>query len=189
MAKLFQIKRVNGVTDDAVKAKTGKKWEEWFKVLDRAGARMMDHQEIRQFAQEQLGLTIWWSRLLTLGYEQDRGVRQKHQRGSRFEVDRSKTLAAPLAVVWQAWHDETVLARWMPGITFQFAKATPDRTLHLDWPGDTHVVVVFSEKAGKTKVIVSHERLRNAEDVARLQEFWSAALERLKDVIAEGASR
>ena len=54
MPKLFQRKRVHGVSDDAVKAKTGKKWDEWFKVLDKAGARMMDHTEIAQLAQKQI---------------------------------------------------------------------------------------------------------------------------------------
>ena len=47
MAVLFRYRRVNGVSDDAVKAKTGKKWDEWFKVLDKAGARMMDHRPKR----------------------------------------------------------------------------------------------------------------------------------------------
>ena len=39
-------RRIQGVSDDAVRAKTGKKWDEWFKLLDNAGTRMMDHREI-----------------------------------------------------------------------------------------------------------------------------------------------
>jgi uncharacterized protein YndB with AHSA1/START domain len=145
---------------------------------------MMDHREISSHAQRQLGLTRWWAQLVTLGYEQDRGIRQKHQRGLRFEVDRSKTLTAPLDVVWAAWRDPFTVARWLPDIAFQTEKETPNRILHLNWPDATHVVVTFSEKAGKTKVAISHERLRDSADVERLQEFWSGALERLKDVLA-----
>jgi len=171
MAKLFQIKRINGVSDDTVKAKTGKKWDEWFKMLDRAGGRMMDHREIAQLVHKEYGLTPWWSQLVTVGYEQDRGIRQKHQRGMRYEVDRSKTLSVPLDVAWAAWHDEAILSRWLPGVAFQVAKTTPNRILHLDWPDRTHVVVMFSEKAGKTKVVISHERLQNFDDVERLQGF------------------
>jgi len=184
MAKMFQIKRVNGVSDDAVKAKTGKKWDEWFKMLDKAGARMMDHREIAHLVETEYNLTPWWSQLLTVGYEQERGIRQKHQRGARFEVDRSKTVAVPLEVAWAAWHDEAILARWLPGAAFQVAKTTPNKILHLDWPDKTHVVVTFSENAGKTKVVISHERLHSYDEVERLQGFWSGALERFKDAVA-----
>ncbi len=183
MAKLFQIKRVHGVSDDAAKAKTGKKWEEWFQMLDKAGARMMDHREIAHYVSSNCGLTPWWSQLLTVGYEQDRGIRDEHQRGARYEVDRSKTMAAPRAVVWAAFHNQATLARWMPGQAFSIVKTTPDRILHLDWPDQTHVVVMFSGNAGKTKVVISHERLRDPADVERLQKFWSAALARLKEVV------
>jgi len=185
MAKLFQIKRVNGIADDTVKAKTGKKWEDWFKLLDRAGARMMDHKEISQYTRQHLGLTQWWGQLVTLGYEQDRGIRQKHQRGSQFELDRRKTMVAPLETVWAAWHDRQTLARWMSGVNFEIAKETPGKTLHLDWPDQSRAVVTFSEKDGKTKIALSHERLQSSEEVERLQEFWSAALDRLK-VVVEG---
>ena len=34
------------MSDEAVKAKTGKVWKEWFTILDKAGAKKMTHQEI-----------------------------------------------------------------------------------------------------------------------------------------------
>ena len=34
------------VSDEAVRAKTGKAWTEWFAVLDRAGAATLTHREI-----------------------------------------------------------------------------------------------------------------------------------------------
>jgi uncharacterized protein YndB with AHSA1/START domain len=183
MPKLFQVKRINGVSDYAVQAKTGRKWDEWFKVLDKAGARMMDHKEIAQLAQSQLGLTPWWSQLVIVGYEHDRGIRQKHQRGTRFDVDRSRTIAAPIDAVWAAWHDEGALASWLPGAVYQISKTTPNRILHLIWPDDTRVVVVFSEKSGKTRVVVSHEKLQSTDDVERMQAYWSDALDRLKALV------
>ena len=183
MAKLFQIKRVNGISDDAVKAKTGKKWDEWFKVLDKAGARMMEHKEIAELVQNQLGLTPWWGQMVTVGYEQERGMRAKHQRGVRYEVDRSKTIDVPIETVWAAWHDPEMLARWLPETRFEVTKSTPPRILHLKWPDDTHVVVMLQERAGKTKVVVSHERVQVSGEVKQLQDFWSAALDRLKDAL------
>ncbi len=186
MALLFQIKRVNGVADDTVKAKTGKKWEEWYKLLDRAGAKMMDPGELVRFARQQFGLTAWWCQLLTVGYQQDRGLRQKHQRGSRFEVDRSKTVTAPLDAVWDAFHDPGTRGRWMPGAAFAIGKSTPRRILHLDWPDRTHAIVTFSEHAGRTKVVVSHERIASLEDARQVQNLWTAALRQLKEIVSPG---
>lgn len=34
------------MSDDAVEAKTGKTWSYWFRLLDKAGAKKMNHQEI-----------------------------------------------------------------------------------------------------------------------------------------------
>ncbi len=73
MAKMFQIKWVSGISEDTARAKTGKKWGEWYKILDKAGARMMDHAEIVQFCHEKHGLSQWWGQLVALGYEQENG--------------------------------------------------------------------------------------------------------------------
>src|SRR5687768_242594 len=40
------------MSDDAVKAKTGKVWKEWFAILDKAGAKNMTHQEIVRYLRE-----------------------------------------------------------------------------------------------------------------------------------------
>jgi len=174
---------VSRISDDAVKAKTGKTWEQWFKILDKAGARMMDHSEAALALRAQHGLTEWWSRMVTAAYEQERGIRQKHQRGAAYAVDRSRTLTAPLPVVWAAWHDRVTLDRWLPGARFEVGKSTPQKTLHLLWGDGTKVVVAFSEKDGKTKVAVSHEKLAEIAEVPRLQTYWSEALDRLRDAV------
>ncbi|MBA3255453.1 MAG: DUF4287 domain-containing protein [Pyrinomonadaceae bacterium] len=48
--------------DEAVKAKTGKKWNQWFAILDKAGAKKMTHQEIVKFLNSQHDLGPWWSK-------------------------------------------------------------------------------------------------------------------------------
>src|ERR1700683_1285802 len=98
MAKLFQQIRVGNLTDDAVKAKTGKTWAEWCKILDKAGARMMDHPEIALLLQKQMGLRLWGSQMVAVGYENERGIRQDQHGdppGRRYEVTLSKIVAVP----------------------------------------------------------------------------------------------
>ena len=184
MAVLFRYRRVNGVSDDAVKAKTGKKWDEWFKVLDKAGARMMDHRDIVAYVRDHLDLPRWWAQMVISGYEQEYGLRVKHRRGTRYRVDRSKVISAPLASVWAAWQDKDSVERWLPGAQFEVRDATPHKTMHLTWHDGTKVGVVFREKGVRTKIIVNHARLETLADTERVQSYWSEALERLKHVVA-----
>jgi hypothetical protein len=180
---MFQMKSVNGISDDTARAKTGKKWGEWYKILDKAGARMMDHAEIVKFGHEKCGLSLWWSQLVTLGYEQERGIPTPRHRSARSEAYCSKTLAGPLAAVWDAWQVEEVRARWLPDLTLQVAKSTEHKVLHFDLADNSHAVVTFSEKSGKTRVAVAHTRFEADADLERWKEYWAAALVRLNGVV------
>jgi len=178
-------RRIHGVSDDAVKAKTGKKWDEWFKLLDKAGARMMDHGEIARYIGREFELTPWWAQSICVGYEQDRGIRQKRQRGTAYSMDRAKTLAAPLAEVWAAWQEKDTRERWLPDAAFEVRKTVPHKAMHLDWPGGSRVRAVFSEKNGKTKLVVTHARLEQTADATSMHVYWSDALVRLKAILED----
>jgi hypothetical protein len=176
-------RRIIGIHDDTVREKTGLNWADWFKVLDKAGGRMMDHPNITAYLRQQHGLTKWWSQTVTSGYEQERGIRQKHQKGTKFSVDISKVVAAPLAAVWAAWRDRATLNRWLPGASFQVRSFTQDKIMHLEWPDGTKVDVAFKEKGGRTRTVVTHGRLPEQADIERVRPYWTEALERLKKVV------
>jgi uncharacterized protein YndB with AHSA1/START domain len=186
MAKMFQQIRVGTVTDDAVKASTGKPWDAWCKILDRAGARMMEHKEIALVLQEQFGLTRWWSQMVAVGYENERGMRQDgraESAGKRYDVTITKVVIAPRVAVWAAWQDPGTLARWLPDAKFEISKAVPQKILHLDWPGETRVAVRLYERRGKTRVVVSHAKVPES-DAESMKSYWSEALERLKAIVS-----
>jgi len=48
------------IGDDAVLARTGKAWAGWFRVLDRAGAKRMDHKQIVAHLLAHHDLSPWW---------------------------------------------------------------------------------------------------------------------------------
>ena len=75
-----------GISADAVRAKTGKGWAEWFAVLDQAGAAKWPHKEIASFLHEQ-ECGDWWSQMVAVGYEQARGLRVKHQTADGFTAE------------------------------------------------------------------------------------------------------
>jgi hypothetical protein len=70
MAASKSKKPALNVGAEAVKAKTGKVWADWFKLLDKAGARKLAHPEIATLLHEKHGLSGWWAQMVTVGYEQ-----------------------------------------------------------------------------------------------------------------------
>jgi uncharacterized protein YndB with AHSA1/START domain len=174
-----------GIGSDAVRAKTGKGWAEWFKLLDKAGAVEMNHTQIAAHLHDKLGCPGWWSQMIAVGYEQERGLRVKHQKcDGDFSGSASKTVAVPLPALYAAWTDAKARRRWLPGAKFTVSKATPNKSIRIVWGDDTRVEVNFVAKgADKSQVAVEHKKLADADAVATVKEYWKAALERLKDVL------
>ena len=56
-----------GMSDKAVREKTGRTWPEWVAVLDRRGAATMPHPEIARIIHEDCGLPGWWAQTVTVG--------------------------------------------------------------------------------------------------------------------------
>lgn len=94
------------MSDHAVKAKTGKVWSEWFKILDAAGAKKMTHQEIAALLHSKHHVGPWWTQMVTVTYEQARGLRDKHQKPGGYEISVSRTVDASLSKAFKAWTDE-----------------------------------------------------------------------------------
>lgn len=52
------------------------------------------------------GVRDWWSQMVTVMYEQSRGLREKHQRADGYAVSASKMFKVPINVVCKNWSDE-----------------------------------------------------------------------------------
>ena len=172
------------MSDDAVKAKTGKTWAEWFKILDKAGGKKMGHQEIVAVLSQQHDVGPWWQQMVTVTYEQARGLRAKHETPAGYQISVSRTVAASISRVYKAWHDEKTRKLWLPA-SITIRKATANKTMRITWTdGKTNVEVGFYAKgAGKSQVAVQHDKLPDAKAAARMKSFWASALDRLKTLV------
>jgi hypothetical protein len=180
--------RLAGVGSDAVVRATGRAWDDWLKVLDRAGAKTMPHKEIALMLSRKFEVPNWWSQMVTVGYEQARGLRAVNQKAGGFSASASKTIAIALGRLYDAWNDPKMRTRWLPDAPVEVRRSTDGKSMRMTWTvGDSSVDVNFLSKgADKSQVAVEHARLKNATAVARQKKFWSAALERLKAML-EGA--
>jgi len=89
------------MSDEAVKAKTGKTWAQWFTAFDKAKAQTKNHREIVEIA-GMLGAGRWWGQMVTVEYERARGLRAKHENASGYGVSVSKTVACDLKDLFAA---------------------------------------------------------------------------------------
>src|SRR5262245_39510968 len=69
-----------GMSDAAVKEKTGRTWAGWVATLDRAGAHEWPHAKIAQYLSKECAVPPWWSQMVTVGYERIKGLRAVGQR-------------------------------------------------------------------------------------------------------------
>jgi uncharacterized protein YndB with AHSA1/START domain len=174
--------RLAGVGSSAVLKATGRTWEEWLKVLDRAGAKTMPHKDISALLARKFSLNNWWSQMVTVGYEQARGLRKVHQQASGFAANASRTMAHALDKLFQAWHDPATRAQWLRDAPVEVKGSTRGKYVRMKWTqGGSNVDVGFTARGpGKTSVQVSHGKLKSAAEVARQKAFWKDALARLE---------
>lgn len=182
MKKTNVAKKGGGISDAAVKAKTGKDWAEWFALLDAAGARKMNHSEIATFLYEKRGCPGWWNQMVAVGYEQERGLRKQYEKPSGYAISVSKTVAVSLAQLFRAWQDEKRRRRWLRQADFTIRKATRNKSMRITWvDAKTSLEVNFYARgAGKSRVVVQHTKLADAQAVDRMKAFWTKTLEGLK---------
>lgn len=70
--------------------------------------------------------------MVTVGYEQARGLRDKHQKTDGFSASVSKTLSVPLGRLFEIWSDEQTRAAWL-GESFTVRKATQNKSMRVTW--------------------------------------------------------
>lgn len=173
-----------GITDEAVKKATGCNWERWVGALDYVGAAEWPHREIAKFVSEKYKIPGWWAQSVTVGYERIRGLREKGQRrGGGFETNKSKTIAVPLAKLYEAFRNARLRKRWLP-VKVTVSSATPEKYMHLKLDDDTRVAVGFYAKGeGKSQVAIQHAKLVSKSDADRMKAFWAERLDALAEVV------
>jgi len=178
-------KQTKRSTDEAVKAKTGKVWAEWFAILDKAGAKKMPHKEIALYLRDKQGVPLWWCQMVAVTYEHERGLRQKFQKcDGAFSASASRTIAAPLARAFEGWTNDKLRRRWLPDASMEITTATPGKYVRAKWDEGTRLSVgFFTTPGGKTRVAVDHEKLANSKECEKMKSYWSEALNRLQETL------
>ena len=177
---------VPAMSDEAVKAKTGKDWAGWFSTLDRAGANTLEHASIASLLRETHGVAGWWSQMVTVEYERARGLRVLYQTSSGFSVSVSKTIAASVPALYAATVSAAKRKQWFPKGDFERSSQTKDKYFRGSWKGGARLEIGFYAKGeGKAQIAVAVSKLMKKSDVERERAAWKAALSKLQQVLED----
>ena len=174
-----------GMSDTAIKEKTGCNWEKWVKSLDYHGAAAMSHREIAKLVSDTYKVPSWWTQAVTVGYERIKGLRAMgQQRDGSYQTTKSRTFGVPVEVLFDAWKDSAKRRRWLDGATVRIRTSTPPKSMRLDWNGESIVSVMFTSKGDtKSAVSIEHTKLPDREAVDKLKHGWSEKLDALSDLL------
>jgi len=138
-------------SDESIRSRTGRGWEEWFDLLDEWGAPERSHTEIARWVAEQQDIEplAWNAQAVAGSYERVRGLREVGEKPDGFTITASKTVAMPVERLYDAFVDESLRRRWLPDGELTERTATKPKSARFDWgDGGTRVNVVFEAKGG-----------------------------------------
>jgi uncharacterized protein YndB with AHSA1/START domain len=181
---------VLSVSEEVIRRRTGRGWEEWFDLLDEWGAGERTHGEIATWVAEEHGVDGWSAQAVTVSYERARGGRAVGQRDDGFAIGATKTVAVPVERLFDAFVDPALRARWLPDAHLRERTATKPKSARFDWEDGTTRVHVFFDAMGegKSRAAIQHERLPDAAAAERMKAFWRERVAALKDAL-EGSAR
>jgi hypothetical protein len=172
-----------GMSDDAVRAATGKDWGEWTRTLDRAGAPKMTHAQIAAMLADRFGVRPWWSQMVTVGYERLTGRREKHETKAGYQVSVSRTLAIATEKCELAWRDARRRKAWLPEKIAVRASSSPG-VIRFAWQDGSDIEVRLTTKGdAKVQVVVQASKLAGAAAAANAKQLWRDRLASMGDAL------
>jgi len=172
---------------DSIAAATGISWNDWVTFLDAQHAHELSHAEIARIAHKHISSQLksagWWAQGVAVAYEQSIGRRKAGQRtDGTFEVAVSRTVARARDEAFQ-----TVVKAVEVYIETSALETNNVRTSHTPkrsyWKCDVKnsgTVTVSTElkttDAIKSLCVITHAKLRAADEAARWKATWATLL-------------
>lgn len=200
-----------GVSDEAVKAATGRTPAEWEKVLDARGAADLTHGKVVALLRESGEIeSSWWMQQVANGYEKRKGKRVLGQtEGTGFQIGVRRTLPLPPDAAWRlvtsaegvrGWLGGAAKLQWEKGEAYRLKDGSagevrvfkPGSHLRITWQPEgwprasTIQVRVIPSGEGKSVISFHQEHLPGAAERQARREFFDAALDTLEQQAKKG---
>ena len=170
------------ISDDSVKKSTGKDWKDWFAILNKVGAKKMEHKEIAEMIYNNYSISGWWSQMVTVQYEQEVKGRKKHENPEGFQISKSKTLPFSVSKIFKVVLNQEQREKWLKDHTIKISKSTLNKSIRGKWvDGKTNIEFQFYPKdKSKTQLVVQHHKLQSSKDAEKMKKYWEKNFNNLK---------
>lgn len=102
------------VGDEAVRAATGRGWDEWVALLDERGAADLPHKQIVALLADGLIESSWWRQSVATGYEKRTGKRVLGQTAETgFQIGVRRTLPLATDDAWRLLTSPQGVRAWL----------------------------------------------------------------------------
>lgn len=191
------------LTNEASKEATGKTLDEWIKYLeDNPDLAAKRRESIRHiYDQIDIKSDVWWPTTIYVEYERKNGITKKDGLLDGYTICSTKTIAAPIPDLYQAWMDRETIAKWYgtfgepgtdgshtdeSGNKVDLVRHRENKDLRYIWQtagveNPTQADVTFQDKGkGKTLITITHAKIQTREEADGLRNAWGEALDKLK---------
>jgi hypothetical protein len=170
------------ISDEAVKKSTGKNWEQWFSILNKAGAKKMEHKQVAELLYQKYSLSLWWSQMVTVQYEQEMKGRKKHETALGFQISKSMTIPISVVKLFNAVNAPAKRVVWLKDPGFTISKSVQNKSVRGKWV-DKKTIVEFQfnpKDKSRTQIVVQHSKISSAAKAANMKLYWGKNLLSLK---------
>ncbi len=175
-----------GMSDAAVRTKTGRTWAQWVTTLDKERAWEWSHRDIAtHLVEHHQGVSFWWGQTITVGYERIRGLRDVGQRrGGTYDANKTRTFAVDLETLYRMFADARRRRRWLSEGLTKIRTSRVNTSMRLDWDDGTRVMLHFTGKGPtKSSVSIQHSMLPDKASAEAAKAAWHERLNNLRDVL------
>lgn len=176
---------VKQINDEAVKKSTGKIWKEWYSVLNKAGAKKMEHKEVAKLLYEKHELSGWWSQMVTVQYEQDVKGRKKQEYTESYQISKSKTLQFSASKIFSVIQHLALRKSWFKNPDFAITKSTKNKSVRRKWvDGKTNIEFrIYPKDKIKTQLVIQHSKISSEKEAEKLKKYWGRNLDNFKNFL------
>lgn len=162
------------MSNESVRAATGRGWDEWCDVLDAWPGSADGHTAIAAHVQEEHGIDGWWAQTVTVGYERITGRRLPFQRpDGSFSAGKSRTVTTDATALREMLLDDADRADLFPGVPTELRSRPTSKNVRLAIGPGTAEIEIAPRADGRVTVTIAHERLPSPDDVERWKGYWT----------------
>ena len=170
------------LSDEAIRAGTGKGWEDWCVLIDHFPGRADGHAAIAKHVHDDLGAGDWWSQGVTVGYERITGLRLPHQMpDGTFTANKSATVAIEAEELRRLLLDDDDRGELFPAVATELKSKLTAKAIRIGMGTGSAIIRLEERSGGRTQIAIQHSQLPTFDDVEEWKFYWGEWLEAIGD--------